>query len=380
MSLRNYKTIEERRGYIKKKLQVNLESISIYPKRLEEAQFTNCENMVGAVQVPLGVAGPLKVNGEFAKGEYFLPLATTEAALVASVSRGCKAIGESGGAVVVTEKVGTTRGPVYKTEGIVEGLKFKKWLNDNFVNLQEEAAKTSTHLVLLKLITEIAGKYVYVRYSFDTSEAMGMNMVTIATEAINKFITSKTGIKSLSIAGNFDTDKKPSWLNFILGRGKKVWAETTLSKDTLKSVLKVSAQEIYDVWLGKCMTGSIMSGSMGANAHFANILAAMFLATGQDMAHVVEGSMGITTTQVYEEKLYISVYIPDLMIGTVGGGTKLPSQKEALSIMELGTDVNSCLKLAEILAAAVLAGEISLLASLAEGSLASSHTRLARKR
>ncbi len=378
MSIRNLKTIVERQEFIKNKLNINLETIKIYPKGLDPAQFANCENMIGAVQVPLGVAGPLLVNGRYAKGEYYIPLATTEAALVASVNRGCKSITRSGGAVVVSEKVGVTRGPVYKTEGVAQGLKFKDWLDDNFIYLKKEAAKTSSHLALTKINTEIVGKYVYVRFYFDTSEAMGMNMVTIATDAINKFIESKTGIKCLSVAGNFDVDKKPAWLNFISGRGKKVWAESTITRDTLKSVLKVSAQDIYNVWLGKCMMGSIMSGTIGANAHFANILAALFLATGQDMAHVVEGSMGITTTEVCGEDLYISVYIPDLMIGTVGGGTKLPSQKEALSIMDIGVDENSSLKLAEICASAVLAGEISLLASLAEGSLATTHARLAR--
>lgn len=378
MSIRSLKTIKERREFLKKILKLDLETIGSFTKGLETAQFTNCENMIGATQIPLGVAGPLSISGQFVKGDFYIPLATTEAALVASVNRGCKAVTSSGGATTMIEDIGPTRGPVFKTKNLAESLKFKVWLDDNFSKLKNVASETSGHLRLYKIGTRMVGKYVYVRFYFDCAEAMGMNMVTIATDAMAKFIQSKTGIRCISVAGNFDIDKKPAWLNFISGRGKRVWAEVVLPQQIIKKVLKTTADKIYEVWLSKCMLGSIMAGSLGFNAHFANIISAMFIATGQDVAHTVEGSLGITTTEIVGSSLYVSIYLPDLLVGTVGGGTKLPSQKEALAIMGITGEKNSGLKLAEIVGASVLAGEISLLVSQAEGTLAQSHVRLAR--
>jgi len=200
-------------------------------------------------------------------------------------------------------------------------------------------------------------------------------MVTIAVEAINQLIELETKIKCLSISGNFCVDKKLAWLNFIGGRGKEVWAEVILKKEVIKEVLKTSSEEIYQTWLAKNMIGSAISGSIGFNSHFANIVVAFFAATGQDLAHVVEGSMGMTVLQLKENgDLYFSIYMPAVMVGSVGGGTKLAIKKEALSII----GAKNSIELAEVLAGAVLAGEISLLASLAEGSLAKAHQKLGR--
>ena len=204
---------------------------------------------------------------------------------------------------------------------------------------------------------------------------MGMNMVTIATQALVSHIEKQLGVRCVSLAGNFDIDKKPSWLNSIENRGMKVWAEVTIPATILHSVLKTTAQKMYDVWLSKCMVGSALSGSMGFNAQYANVIAAIFLATGQDLGHVGEGSIGITTAEVVSSKdLYMSVTLPDLMVGIVGGGTGLATQKEALSIISAKTSQ----EFAEVVGGAVLAGEISLLASLAEGTLAKAHQKLGR--
>jgi hydroxymethylglutaryl-CoA reductase (NADPH) len=199
-------------------------------------------------------------------------------------------------------------------------------------------------------------------------------MVTIATDSMIRIIEDKTTIKCLSISGNFCVDKKPSWLNFISGRGKRVWAEVILKERVIKEILKTTTEKLYDVWLSKCLIGSIMSGSLGFNSHFANIVAAFFAATGQDLAHVVEGSLGITTMKKIKKDLYVSVYLPDVMLGTVGGGTRLEIKKEALSLI----GVKSSSELARVLGGAVLSGEISLLASLAEGSLSEAHQKLGR--
>lgn len=383
MKIRDLKTIEERRKFIEKEQKLRFEAINIYPQGLRAASINNCENMIGAVSVPLGVAGPLKVvSCQFSVlSEYYIPLATTEGALVASVARGCKAITKSGGATVDSHRVGPTRGPVFRVTSLAQHDRLYTYLTTHLDELKKVAEKTSHHLKLIKLLTRGVGRYRYVRFVFDTTDAMGMNMVTIATQALVKFIEGKTGVSCLSIAGNFDIDKKPSWLNAIENRGMKVWAETTLSSKVITDILKTSAQKIYEVWLSKCMIGSAISGSLGFNAQFSNVVAAIFLSTGQDIGHVSEGSIGITTTEIIGGKdLYISVCLPDLMVGTVGGGTGLPSQKEALEILGVagGNEGKNAQMFAEIVGAAVLAGEISLLSSLSEGSLASAHQKLAR--
>ena len=374
MSLKDFKTTKERREFLEKELRVRLENIS--KAHVDDEKTIHCENLIGTTSLPLGVAGPITVkNEELRIKNYYLPLATTEGALVASVSRGCKAINLSGGATSFVENVGVTRGPVFETSGLGESMEFKKWLEDNFKLLKVEAEKTSSYLKLKKLGTRVAGTYVYVRFYFDTGMAMGMNMVTIATDEMSRFIEKNTKVKCLSVSGNFCVDKKSAWSNFILGRGKKVWADVTLKKEVVKEVLKTTSEKFFEVWLAKCIIGSAISGSLGFNAHFANIVAAFFAATGQDLAHVVEGSMGVTTSKVLKNgDLYVSVYLPAVMIGTVGGGTKLKIKQEALSI--IGT--KSSVKLTEVLGGAVLAGEISLLASLAEGNLSKTHEKLGR--
>jgi hydroxymethylglutaryl-CoA reductase (NADPH) len=376
MDLRGFKSVSERRTALEKLLKIKLDGIGSFSLDESLASTRNCENMIGASQIPMGVTSPIKINSKI----FFVPLATTEGALVASVSRGCKAISLSGGTNVISEKVGITRGPVFRTGGIIESQHFTGWLTKHFKELAFQAAKTSPYIKLLKIKPEILGKNVYVRFYFDTEDAMGMNMATIASQKIADFIEAKTKVKCLSISGNYCIDKKASWLNFIEGRGFKVWAEVTLSKKVLREVLKTTAKKFFDVWMAKCMTGSILAGSMGLNAQFANIVAAIFLATGQDPAHVTEGSLGITNAEVVGENLYVNVYLPDLPVGTVGGGTGLATQAEALSILGIkgGSNGKNAEKLAQIIGGTVLAGEISLLASLSEGTLVKAHEKLGR--
>ncbi len=403
MDVRSYKSVKERRLALEKEYQVDLENIGSFTFDESIVSTRNCENLIGVSQIPLGIAGPLKTNysSSGAKAEsrsnnsrqvedaprgtrtvsYYIPLATTEGALVASISRGCKAVTQSGGTSVFVESVGMTRGPVFKAKNLSDAMSAEIWIQEHFQDLARTAESTSIHLKLLKADYKVVGRNLFVRFSFDTQDAMGMNMVTIATAEIVKQIEEKTKATCVSLAGNFDIDKKPAWLNFINGRGKKVWAEVTLSKNVVSDVLKTTPQKIFDVWLTKSMMGSAISGSMGFNAQFANVVAAMFLATGQDPAHIVEGSMGMTTAEVLENgDLYFSIYLPSLIVGTVGGGTGLGTQKEALSILGVvgGDNGKNAKKFAEIIGGAVLAGEISLLASLAEGTLAKAHQSLGR--
>lgn len=377
LNLRRFKTVSQRREALEKSLGISLKNIGSFSLAEKAASRKNCENMIGVAQIPLGVAGPLKIKS----GNYFVPLATTEGTLVASVNRGCQAINLSGGTTVLVENVGITRGPVFKTDSLLASFKLKDWLESHLSDLNQLSKKTSHHLELQKLETQILGRSVFIRFYFETQEAMGMNMATIAVEKMASLVESQTGNQCLSLSGNFCVDKKPTWLNFILGRGKRVWAEVVIKEEVVKKVLKTTSAKIFAVWLNKCLLGSAISGSLGFNAHYANIIAAIFVATGQDLAQVTEGSLGITTAELVKKGLSISIYLPDLPIGTIGGGTDLGTQKEALAIMGLKNgEKGSSLKLAKIIGGAVLAGELSLLASLAESSLAQAHRKLGRSK
>lgn len=373
MDLRKFTSVADRRKHLEQELNISLTGIGTSSIDDATASKKNCENMIGTVHLPVGVAGPLKIASQ----DYYLPLATTEGALVASVNRGCKAITESGGAGVVVSRAGTTRGPVFRVTNLSQAESLKNFLAENFSRLQTLAAKSSPYITLESYTTKVVGRNFFVRFVFNTQDAMGMNMATISTADLVTFITQQTGVKCLSLSGNYCVDKKPSWLNFISGRGFEVSAEVVIPKSVLTSVLKTTAVAVYDVWLAKCLIGSAVSGSMGFNAHFANVIAAMFAATGQDLAHTVEGSLGTTTVEIINEDLYVSVNLPDLMLGVVGGGTGLTTQSEALSILGIFKGGDSKV-LAKIIGGAILAGEISLLSSLSEESLVQAHVKLGR--
>ncbi len=372
MKLSECKNRQERAHYLEKILSISLQNIQKVTIDPDEA--VHCENRIGSISLPLGVAGPLNIKGEHAKGEFYIPLATTEGALIASVSRGAKATFEKGITTTV-QKVGVTRGPVLKAKTIGGATKIERWIGEHMGELAAKTEETSTHIKLMDLNIKKAGMYVFIRFSFDTDKAMGMNMATIASQHIINFIAEKTNSNIIAVAGNFDIDKKPAWLNSLYGRGYVVQAEATISKKSVKKILKTTPQTVLEVWKAKCLIGSALSGSIGFNAHHANVVAAFYGATGQDLAHIVEGSLGMTIIEVLEDgSLYISVNLPSIMVGTIGGGTKLITQKEAREIMK----TDSPLVLAEVLGAAVLSGELSLLSSLSEGTLASTHKKLGR--
>lgn len=376
-SLREFASAGERRKSIEQQLGVRLPHISGFSFSENDVTGKNIENLVGATQIPLGIAGPILIKN--LNDSFYLPLATTEGALIASVSRGAKAVTESGGVYVEFHNSGVTRAPVFKTSGIKENVRIKEWLGKNYKQIKELCEGTSSHLRLLGIDSNFSGRSLFIRFSFDSGDAMGMNMATIATQKAVEFIESKTGIECLSLSGNYDVDKKPAWINFIQGRGKKIWADIIIKKETVRSVLKTTPDKICNIVLRKILTGSAMAGSMGFNAHFANIIAAIFASTGQDLGQVPEGSIGMTAAETLDNgDLYFSVYLPNLMIGTVGGGTDLPTQKEALKIMGVSGSGKSK-KFAMIIAGAILAGELSLLSSQAEGTLAKAHIALGRK-
>lgn len=379
MKLRGFKNASERRIFIEKETNATLTAIGSFAFDERVVSERNCENLIGSVQTPLGIAGPLRLRSKQALDkDYYLPLATTEGALVASVNRGCRAIVDAGGAHTYAYRIGTTRGPVFYTKSVSEYHKLYAWINENKKRLFDRAKTTSQHLKVTNIEINGAAPYLFLRIYFDTQDAMGMNMATIASEKMVSVIEQETSVKCLSLAGNFDVDKKPSWLNVINKRGWQVGADVVLPREVITTILKTTPERFFKTWLAKCMVGSAMSGSIGFNAHMANVVAALFIATGQDPAHVVEASCGMTFCDVLDsDDLRVTVYLPSLMVGVVGGGTGLATQKEALSILGVSKS-GHVQEFAEIVAGAVLAGEISLLSSLSEGSLARAHEELGR--
>ena len=355
-----------------------MEHLSRYSMDMGEALKRNIENPIGAIQIPVGIAGPLTVKGEHAQGDFYVPLATSEGALVASVNRGCSVIKASGGVKVgiVADKM--TRAPVIKASGLQEALKVRTWIEDNFEDLKEVAESTTHHGKLVKIDpVVVVGRYLYPRFSYTTGDSMGMNMVTMATEAALEVLSQKTGAHVVALAGNLCVDKKPSAINLIEGRGKSLVAEVLVPREVVEKKLHTTVEAIVEVNIAKNLVGSAISGSMGFNAHYANMIGAIFLATGQDEAHIVEGSLGITVAQEDEGDLYFSVTLPDVPLATFGGGTRLETARECLEIMD-AYGSGKVGKFAEIVAGTVLAGELSLLGALGAGHLARAHRELGR--
>jgi len=371
-----------RRAFIEREAGVSLPKLGSFTMDPSVAVKKNVENMVGAVQVPVGVAGPLVVKGEFAKGPFYVPLATTEGALVASVNRGCGAITRAGGADVRVLRNGMTRAPVFSAKDIIHARGVKEFVDGNFAALAAAAAETTSHGELTGAMAFVTGTTVHVRLEFDTKDAMGMNMVTIAGERIADLIEEKTGARLVALSGNLCTDKKPAAINGILGRGKSVVAGVAMTDALVAEAFKTDSATLAEVNYRKNLIGSARAGSLGFNAHAANVIAAVFIACGQDPAHVVEGSGTFTTVERQEDGVYVAVTIPALQLGTVGGGTGLDTQRECLSILGVagGGDPpgSHAMKFAEIVAAAVLAGELSLLGALGAGHLARAHKALGR--
>jgi len=368
--------VDDRRKAVEEFTGTNLESISKYCFD-SEAASRNIENMIGATQIPLGFSGPVVINGDYAKGEFIVPLATTEGALVASISRGMSVINDGGGARVKVFQDGMTRAPVFRTDGVDHCMKVIEWIDRNEGLLSSIVDTTTNHGKLTSIESFPAGRNLFIRFTFGTGDAMGMNMATIATEAICKIIEKQTGAAMVSVSGNLCSDKKAAAINMIRGRGKSVIAEALIPKAVVEKRLHSSTEAIVETSIRKNFVGSSLSGTLGANAHAANMIAAIYIATGQDPAQVVSGSMTTTMCENVDGDLYISVRMPAVEVGTVGGGTRLPSQAEALSMIGCLGD-EKAKKLAEIVAVTVLAGELSTVSAQAAGHLGKAHQELGR--
>jgi hydroxymethylglutaryl-CoA reductase (NADPH) len=373
-----------RRRALEDMTQTPMPHIAHHSLDVRRASHRHCENFFGVAQIPMGVVGPLRVRGKHVDDDVYVPLATTEAALVASTNRGCAALREAGGAVVRVEDVGMTRAPVFRTSGIVQTQQFLQWIQDHEADLRRITEATSRHLKLLEVRPYAFGTTVFLRFRFDSGDAMGMNMATIACDrAVNDLIEPATGVACVALSGNYCVDKKPAAINWQEGRGKRIYAEILLDAPILHHSLKSNARDLVEAQYRKNLLGSIAAGSMGFNAHYANVLSAFFIATGQDPAHVVEGSLGVTCIEARgPDSVFASVFMPDVPLGAVGGGTQLDTQREALAMLGVSPDPErrgeAVGRLAEILGAVVLAGELSLMAAFTSQDLARAHEKLAR--
>ncbi|MEM3241308.1 MAG: hydroxymethylglutaryl-CoA reductase, partial [Candidatus Micrarchaeaceae archaeon] len=375
-----------RRGYIEKVTGIRLENIANTSIDFSDASSRNIENAIGAVQIPVGFA-EIHVKGEYLKGTVPVFLATTEGKLVAGVNRGATVINKSGGATTKVLYSGMTRSVLLDTSSAIASAKAMAYLKRaGRVLIKNIFERSNKRLKLLNIDTYSTGRLLYIRYTAETNAAMGMNMLTIASTSATRALISalkRSGInaKFVSESGNMCADKKPSAINIIKGRGISVIAEAVIKKELLHKYFKTDAKGIEELNYEKNYVGSSLAGSLAHNAHVANVLAATFIAYGQDVAQIVDGVNAFDDAKALTNgDLYLSVYLPALELGTYGGGTHRETAQELLKASGVygeGDDKGvTKYGFAELIASTVLAGELNLLAAEAGQELASAHAAL----
>ncbi len=373
--------IARRRAFIEASSGVRLEHVSAcsFDPRLAAG---NCEHFTGVAQVPLGFAGPLLVRGEHADGEYLIPLATSEGTLVASYNRGIHTLNAAGGVRTTILDDGMQRAPAFVLADAREGRDFAAWVADNIPGIRTAAEATSRVARLLHVEPFLASRFVFLRFSFETGDAAGQNMVTRATAAACQWIVQQCGgVERFFLESNLASDKKTSHVNMLRGRGKRVTAEAVVPRTVLEERMRASPDTLVAHYHASSV-GAFLAGPSNNGLHTANALAAMFIATGQDAASVGECSAGIIHVELAgpdREDLYVSITLPSLIVATHGGGTGLPTQRECLEVMGC-YGRGKVRMLAEIVAAVVLAGELSLACAIASNEWVEAHERMGRNR
>lgn len=346
-----------------------------------EAVAGNIENFVGWAKMPLGVVGPLRVNGVWAFGDYYVPMATSEGALVASYQRGAQLVNQSGGCAVACLTEAVLRSPCFVFDRAAEAGRFLADVLDRIDELKQVVASTSRYCQLLDVRPSLIGKELYLILEFFPGDASGQNMVTLATQAACQAIVegASTPPRRWYVEGNLSGDKKATMLAFATARGKKVVAECIVPSDLVRRYLHTTPEAMTRYWQVSVL-GAVQSGSIGVHGHYANALAAIFIACGQDAACVSEASVGVTRMDLCDGgDLYVSVSLPNLIVGTVGGGTNLPTARECLAMLDCVGE-GTAPRLAEICAATVLAGELSIIGSMSAGDFAKAHSDYGRKK
>jgi hydroxymethylglutaryl-CoA reductase (NADPH) len=368
-----------RRAFLREKTGASLEHVS-------RSSFDpgilpgNIEHFIGAAQVPIGVAGPLLVNGEHAQGEYYVPLATSEGTLVASYNRGMKMLHEAGGVTTTILDDAMQRAPAFVFEGARDARAFGEWLTEHFAEIKD-AADATTRCGRLRGIEQYsASRILFTRFDYTTGDAAGQNLTGKATAAACAWITANyAGITNFYLESNFATDKKSSQVNILRTRGKRVVAEATLPADLIQKHMHTTGERLFRARQVSNL-GGFMSGVNNNGAHSANGIAALFIATGQDAANVAESSAALGFSELLPNgDYYGSITIPSLIVATYGGGTGLATQRECLEL--LGCYGSGKVgKLAEIVAATVLCGELSLGSAIVAEEWVTAHDRLGRNR
>jgi hydroxymethylglutaryl-CoA reductase (NADPH) len=338
------------------------------------------ENLIGVIRVPLGIAGPLAVNGHFASGVFYVPLATTEGTLVLAVTRGAEVMTAAGGPTVYASDQQVTRAPLFVFQSGAAARSAATWVVENYALLRSAAESTTRHGRLLWIEPTVLGRRLVLEFTYQTGDACGQNMVTFATDAVCQWLRERSpfdDVEFFTIESNISHDKKATNLTHVHRRGRRVNADITIPREKVLRGFRTAPEGMARV-TREGTYGCVVSGVVGAQAQFANVLAALFVATGQDVATVAECGTGLTIVEVTEDgDLHASVTIPNLMVGTVGGGTRLAGQQECLELM--GCAGAGCAgKLAEIAGAAILAGELALVASLASNTFAQAHAAFGR--
>ncbi len=340
----------------------------------------NVENFIGVAQIPVGLIGPLRVNGLHAQGDFYVPLATTEGALVASHARGAGVIGESGGARALCVAQRVSRAPVFRFRDVAEAVRFGAFAVESFPTLQQVAGETTRHGRLEDVRVHWDGNLVYLLFEFSTGDAAGQNMVTIGSEAVVAYLKRESPVTPLfaAVESNLSGDKKASAMALQHVRGKLVIAEVEVPRAVVAARLHATPEAIESYWKTATLA-ALHAGTVGMQGQFANGLAALFLACGQDVACVAEAAVGsVRFERTDAGDLYVCVTLPNLIVGTVGGGTGLPTARECLGLLGCA-GAGGAVRLAEVAAVLVLAGEISLAAALTQGDFARAHATLGRK-
>lgn len=341
----------------------------------------NIEGFSGIVQVPMGFAGPMLVNGEHAQGEFYVPMATSEGTLLASYSRGMRLTREAGGITTTVIDDAMQRAPIFVFDNARYARDFGTWVETHFASIKAAAEETTRSGKLRNIEQYSMGKMRWLRFNFTTGDAAGQNMVSKATHHACQWILAQkpAGLEHFSLAANFDTDKKHSQVNNLHTRGKRVVAEITLPAALIESVMHTTGAALFKQRQLSNM-GALMAGSVNNGAHFANGIAAIFMACGQDVANVAESASGFVHGELKANgDYYFSATIPSLIVATYGGGTGLPTQKECLDVLGCYGQ-GKVYKLAEIVAATVLCGELSLASAIVSDQWVSSHDQLGRNR
>jgi hydroxymethylglutaryl-CoA reductase (NADPH) len=369
--------VSRRRSWVERKTGAALDHIG---RMSFDPELTrgNIENPIGVAQVPMGVAGPVLVHGQHAKGIFYVPMATTEGALIRSYERGMVALTKAGGVQTALLEDENQIAPTFFFDDVASATRFSAWAPANLAPMQEAADRTTRHGKLTAIKCYQVGRQVLVNFGFFTADAQGMNMIVKAADAACKWIANNFPISSYFIFSGMCSEKRPSGFLLTRGKGKRVTAGALLPHDVLRMYLHCTAEQLFRVW-HSTLIGHLHANAIGYNAHYANGLTAIFIATGQDVANVVNSSCGITYFELQPEGLFVSVTLPALSVATVGGGTALPTQREALRVMDCAGG-GKARKFAEIVAAAVLGGDISMGAAITTGEFVAAHEHYGRNR